>query len=233
MSATARQIASILFLLLLSVGGARAADDAAGAWLVVATSDHFHSNGSETRWSYSFDAQYRWFDRTGGLYQTLLRPALAYDISPRLSAWVGYAYVHLDRGANTNYVEHRLWQQLAWQDSGILNSNWLLRGRLEERYRQSAENPRLSLRLMLQATTPLGGARDTALVTSVESFYDLRETPWNDPPGFTQLRTFLGFQFNMSPKLGLRVGYLNQYIQRSSRRNYTDHLLYLNFRLRK
>lgn len=220
-------------LLVLLSGGARAADDAMGAWLVVATSDHFQSVDGESRWRYSFDAQYRWFDRAGGIYQTLLRPALAYDISPRLSAWFGFAHVNLNRQSNADVVEHRLWQQLAWQDKGILNSNWLLRGRLEERRRESVENTRLSLRLMVQATTPLGGAKDVALVTSVESFYDLKDTPWNDAPGFTQLRILLGVQFNISRHLGLRVGYLNQYIQRSNRRDDIDHMLYLNFRLRK
>lgn len=225
-------IARCLVLAVLICSAAEAADDAPGTWLVVSTSDYFRPDGTEPRWRYSFDAQYRWFDRGEGIHQALVRPALGYNISPRLSAWAGYAYLRLKSEPDIEVAEHRLWQQLAWQDKGILNSTWLWRGRLEERHRESADNTRLSLRLMVQATTPLKTARDIKLVTSVESFFDLRETSWNADSGFAQLRSIVSLQFDVSPAAGLQVGYMNQYIHRDNRPNVVDHMLYLNLRLR-
>ncbi len=222
----------ILALLLLSVHAAHAADDAGGIWLIGSTSDRFASETGPSAWRYAFDAQYRWFDRAGGIDQVLLRPAVGYDLTPALSAWLGYAFVRSESASGIRVDEHRIWQQLAWQFDGAGDSRWLLRGRLEERHREGAEDTGATLRIMLRSRVPLGNRPDLKLVLAMEPFIDLRDTDWGLTKGLAQLRSAIGLSFDLHSQLGLEIGYLNQHAFREDRTDLANHLLYLNFQAR-
>ncbi len=227
-----RPLTLMVLLLLLLGHTSHAADDAPGTWLILSTTDRFGAADAPGPWRYALDAQYRWFDRSGGVDQVLLRPALGYDLTPGLSAWLGYAQVRSEGSGGTHVKEHRVWQQLAWQFDGAANSRWLLRGRVEERHREGADGTGVTLRLMLRSRIPLGKRPDLRLVLALEPFIDLRDTDWGLNQGLAQLRTTLGLSFDLHRRLGFEAGYLNQHAFRENRTDLANHLLYLHFQAR-
>ncbi|HNP37198.1 MAG TPA: DUF2490 domain-containing protein [Woeseiaceae bacterium] len=227
-----RSAYALLALLMLLASVSEADDDDFGSWLIVSTTDRIAHPDGDGRWRYAFDAQYRWFDRADGVEQYLLRPAVGYDLAPGLSAWLGYAFVKTHRHGGGNAREQRIWQQLAWQFDGRAKSRWLLRGRLEERRFDGADDTGLTLRLMLRGKFPLTFKPGVDLVLAMEPFFDLKNTDWGADPGLAQLRSAVGLAFTINPKLGLEVGYLNQYVPRSQQIDLANHLLYANFQLK-
>jgi hypothetical protein len=222
----------VCILTLLFASSAQAADDALGAWMIVSTGDRIKGSDGTGHFRYAFDAQYRWLDRAGGVEQYVLRPALGYDLRPDLSIWFGYVYLHAERRGSSTVAEQRLWQQIAWQFAATDNSSWLLRGRLEERQFDFADDTGLTLRLMLRGRFPDALRPGLGVLLWIEPFFDLQETDWGADPGLAQFRAAIGLEFALHPKIELESGYMNQYVPRSEQPDFANHLLYANFRIR-
>lgn len=207
---------------------ALAADDANGVWGIFSTSDNIQRAGAKTRWRYGFDAQWRHSERGAGSDQYVLRPSLGYDLNPTMSVWAGYGYFLSDPSVGSNRYEHRWWQQFAWTakrwDWGTLS----LRSRLEERDIERASDIGLRFRQQLQLAMPLP-SRPLTLITSIEHYSNVRDTDWGARSGFDQLRSYAGLRMPVGEKLTLEIGYMNQWINRSTE-DAVNHLAMLHWR---
>lgn len=175
------------------------------------TSAIFASNLGEGR-SFSLEAQTRFVGDASELGQYSLRPSFSFRLNEAQSAGVGYAYIATERGNAPTDREHRLWQQFShtWE-----RETWELqaRTRLEERFVETNDDIGLRLRQLFRVTIPQTETR--SLVISTEPFITFNDTDWGQESGLDQWRNSVSFNIDLSSKVSIDVGYLNQYDVRS------------------
>jgi len=106
-----------------------------------------------------------------------------------------------------------------------------LRSRLEERDLERAHDVGLRFRQQLQLAMPLPD-KPLTLFTSIEHYSNVRDTDWGARSGFDQLRTYFGLRMPVNEKLTLEVGYMNQWINRSTE-DAVNHLAMLHLRAKR
>ncbi len=220
---------AILAVLFTFPQSTRAADDAGGAWLILATSDHFAADAEAPRWRYWFDGHYRHFERNDGFSQFVLRPAVGYDLNDNVTAWFGYTLVGTEVSGGPDRREQRVWQQLTWSTAGWRDGRLSFRARLMERWRDDGDDMALTARIQAQYALPMG--QGLTFAASVEPFVDLRDTDWGVDTGLTQFRTTLGVAFRVNERTRLETGYMHQHFFRDSAQDQANHLAYFNFNL--
>lgn len=205
-------------LLLLMAGPGFSAEEDAGLWLTGS-----YSTDLGERLSAGLMAQPRFIDDGETLQRWLLRPSLSYRLTPHFSVAGGYDYhkIKLPRSRR----EQRLWQQLSFRTAaaGPAVFGHL---RLEERFIESVDDA-YQLRLKAGVRHPLFGTPWSAVVSD-EVFVGLNEVAGGPDDGFAQNRLFAGLARRLSPRLGLEVGYQNQYID-GARVDTSNHLLLVSF----
>jgi hypothetical protein len=87
------------------------------------------------------------------------------------------------------------------------------------------------LRVMAKYVRPFGDSGNTSLILGLEPFFDLRDTDWSGDTGLRQNRAIVAIGWQVSDKLALETGYMNQYIWLDSAEDRSNHLGILNFRL--
>lgn len=176
-----------------------------------------HPLGS-SRWGIHFDIQPRFENMTGDIRQFLFRPAVTYQVSPRVLVTAGYAFrndwlVQEDR--RTDRVnEHRLHQQIRFAQGA---GSWRLqhRGWVEQRF---VERPDpfegrqyfTRFRYQFQAAHDIG--RDYYGVTSFEPFW---RTPGLDHR-LEQTRAYVGFGKRLGDQFRMEAGYQHQWFYRDA-----------------
>ena len=206
-----------------------AADDDIGAWLIITSSDHLHTDSG--RWRYWFDGQYRHFERSDGVDQYVLRPAVGYDLTNTVSGWLGYALVVTTNSSGNRVEEQRIWQQISWNAATWKDVKLSLRTRIEERWRDTGDDMGIAIRQQFKLVTPFPRIANAELVLALEPFVDLRNTDWGASSGLSQLRSSAGIGLKLTDKIRLETGYLNQYVPRDSGPDLQNHLAYFNFRV--
>jgi hypothetical protein len=187
---------------------------------------HLHGDDTSRRWW--FDGQLRYFDDFDGFGQSLLRPGVGYELTEKLTAWAGYAWIHtepLDRA----FGEHRVWQQLTWSEK-VDSATFDLRSRLEQRFVETGSDTGWRFRQMAAFRRPLASGSQYTLVGWDEIFFHLNDTDWGARDGFDQNRLFLGAGWKPTPDHAwrLELGYLQQFINRAAQPDVANHLLSLN-----
>jgi hypothetical protein len=165
--------------------------------------------------------------------QLILRTAVGWQLSRRVSVWQGYAWAPVFEPINLN--EHRLHQQISIQGK-IRRLQLSNRTRLEERWIENNDG-RVSIRLrhMVRGTLPLDAKERWFLVLSDEAFVTLRGVSNGPATGFDQNRLFVGISRKLSPSVSAELGYMNQYVNsRDPVANRMNHaiLLGLNVQVR-
>lgn len=227
----AGRLAGLLLCVALS-SVAFAADDDNGAWLILSTADTFKSDGGDSRWQYSFDAQARYFDLGSGINQYLLRPGIGWKISSNVNAWAGYARIRSRNRAGNSIDEDRFWQQLDWRAGTMLGGKLAMRTRLEQRSLSSGDDTGLVLRFMTKYTRSLGGQGNTNLIVSIEPFIKLNDTDWGGDTGLGQNRSVLGLGWQVTEKIAMEAGYMHQYIWVDNGTDRVNHLGVLHIKAR-
>ena len=187
-----------------------------------------HLNDKYALW---LEYQWRRQDFVGTWQQSLARTGVQYQLAEGVSAMLGYAYVISypfgDYPAGRYTVpEHRIFEQLVWNgQTGRLALNHRIR--LEQRYLGSVDQqaPEYGVsnwtymnrvRYQLRATLPLGGKEKQPgwyLAVYDEVFIGFgRQVRQNV---FDQNRIGLLFGRQLSPKLRIEAGYLNQTVQQA------------------
>ena len=172
------------------------------------------------------EAQGRSGDGTDAEFDTaILRPGLGYEIFKDTTLWAGYGWFETFPADGDRFEEHRLWQQLFWSKP-LGTFAFSSRTRLEQRFVQGGDEAEWRFRQWIKLTYPL--PHRTSLVLTEEVFVSLNSTDRGATAGFDQNRLFLGVGYDLDACTRLEVGYLNQYINRSSGSDSMNHILAFN-----
>jgi hypothetical protein len=184
----------------------------------------------DDNWKWWFDSQLRFFDDTDGFGQSLVRPGIGYKVTDNATLWAGYAWIRTSPEVADDFDEHRAWQQLTWSEQ-LCATKLDLRSRLEERFVETGSDTGWRFRQLAAARRPLPGDSRFTFVLWDEVFFHLNDTDWGADSGFDQNRAFvgLGWKPHSDSTWRVEVGYLNQFIDRRTSDDLSNHLLSINF----
>jgi len=159
----------------------------------------------------------------------IIRPAIGYALSDRVTAHIGYAYIPTDPRGRDSFIEQRIWQQVVWNlptEGFTLQS----RTRLEQRFTETGGETGWRLRQFFKATVPLTEDHRWYVSAWDEGFVDLGDTRWGQREGFRQNRAFLGLGriTDLAPSSALEVGYMNQWLDLPALDRY-NHILSITY----
>lgn len=156
----------------------------------------------------------------------IVRGAFSAEIAPQTYAWFGIGRFE---GVGSDQVdENRLWQQITYE--GTSNPmKVVFRSRFEERFIGKTEGTGLRWRNLVRGVAPIGGENTCfSWVLQNEHFWNLNDVKGGPQSGFDQNRFFIGPNIQLTSKINMDVGYLNQFIQRPSGNNRVNHVLNIN-----
>ena len=193
---------------------------------------YFNQTRLSDKFGFWLDVHYRQTDNfIERPFQFLVRPAVTYFIKDNLRVNVGYAFVnHFPaEGNETSRPEHRLWQQIWWNQKypGLSTLQWL---RFEQRFNRKIANDELQdgynfnyrLRYNISFFIPLKGkeivAKTPFIALMDEVFLNFgKNIVYNT---FDQNRFFVGFGYQFTSHLNAQLGYMNVYQQEASGNKY-------------
>jgi hypothetical protein len=181
---------------------------------------------------YFAEAQPRIGNGVTEVSQLLLRPAIGWRVSPRVSIYQGYARILSPEGRDRR--ENRLFQQLSWTltppGAGVEVQS---RTRLEQRWQDGSGDAGHRLRQMVRFELPLKqGDRAPGLLTHAEGFFALNNTAWGARKGFDQLRAFGGVELPVDKRSTVELGYLAQVVNQPAGVTRWNHVAAFTFFLR-
>jgi hypothetical protein len=176
---------------------------------------------------YFAEVQPRFYEGSSRLGQLILRGAVGWEFSKRLSVYQGYARVIDPVLGGRDLQEDRVFQQVSWTIGKIGRGTLSSRTRLEERWRSDGEAMGIRLRDMIRYVHPLrhDGGGPKALVYA-EPFVNLKGSDWGMRRGHDQLRSFIGLEVPVGTgKSTIEAGYLNQRVNMTGGRIGDNHTL--------
>lgn len=198
------------------------------AWLM-----YFGSHKVSQHWGVHLEAQWRRSDVFENPQQLLLRTGVNYHFGPKAFATAGYAFIETypygELPVAATFPEHRIWEQLQVKNQ-MGTIEWVSRFRLEQRFSKqpvlTSENTyepgdavyTNRFRLFNRISVPFKGKTIVDKSFYITA-YDEILINFGENVGLNLLdqnRAYLalGYQF---PRVGrLELGYLNQYIVKSS-----------------
>lgn len=161
-----------------------------------------------------------------GFYEIENTVSLGYKISKPVTVWVGYTHDPNYSHGNFTVMEHRLRQQINFDNVLKLGSvKFSGRLRMEERWRDGLSGTAWRLRPYVKATLPIANKGKTNLVVSHESFLDLNKTGFQRVGGEERMRNFIGINTPLIPKVAIEAGYLEQHGFVQGLPDSNDHIL--------
>jgi hypothetical protein len=163
-------------------------------------------------WSVSQDVTARFSDKRDGLYEIEANTLVGFQLTKKVSLWVGYDHDPQYSSGHSTAMEHRFVQHLVSSNLGKLAGGQLSgRIRFEQRWREGIGGTGWRIRPYLRYALPLGKNTKTALVLSEEPFFDLNTTRFQTVRGLERLRSFVGISTPLTKNLSTDIGYLNQH----------------------
>ncbi|CAN5811074.1 hypothetical protein BH10BAC3_BH10BAC3_20670 [soil metagenome] len=199
------------------------------------------------KWSLHLEIQVRSTDNWEQVQTILPRVGLNYQVKTNQILTAGYAYIPNRVNAfdeTALLAEHRIWQQyIINQKAGSAVITHRLR--LEERFTPVAgiENNELvvtdrkystRLRYFARAVIPFKKqqpfVKGPFLGLQEELFFNISDRKNVNGKWFDQNRAYAAFGYRFSKKFDIEIGYLNQYVERSSTQpNVINHIMQLAF----
>ena len=188
-----------------------------------------------SRWGIHLEGQWRRSDGFTQWQQLFLRPAVNFQVSPRLMVSGGYAFADTfrygDFPVRARFPEHRLWQQ-AQIRSTTGKVVWSTRLRFENRFLGVMENGSVAryryenrFRFSQRITVPLTGKLFATAYDEVFSFVP----PYESASLFDQNRAYGALGWKLKPGWHVETGYLLQTIfQRNGRIAEHNHTLMIS-----
>ena len=158
-------------------------------------------------WRSHLEVQPRWFDDGSELGLTIVRYAIGRRVTPRVTAFVGHAWVPRTFGEGVRH-EQRIWQQLSI--TGPAAAGWATsaRVRLEQRWLEPWDDASHRLRLLARAQRPVAAASAWSVWAYDELMVTLDDTPRGPESGFDRNRLAGGLSRRLSPVVSVDAGYL-------------------------
>ncbi len=167
---------------------------------------------------YTVEPQIRLVNRTGIYEQSLLNAGIGTTIRPQLQFWLGQTYANYsdinnvsEDVGNTVTNEYRVWEQLLWRKP--FYDEFASRLRLEQRRAFEASEWAVRVRERAYWTIPL--TEKVSFALNDEIFLNLKSVRWVSTSLLDQNRLFIGVFYKFTPKIGLNISYMNQYIARN------------------
>lgn len=146
-----------------------------------------------------------------GRFTAIVRPAIALDLGPAVSVFVGSAWMGRQAAGERIRSEVQVWEQVQWtmgrSERGSVSSRW----RLEQR---TSREWKLGLRARGMLRGQVNLPEPFALVGWNELFVGLNASE-HGPRGLDQHRLFVGPAVR-SGKLRAELGYLDQRVRRDA-----------------
>lgn len=137
---------------------------------------------------------------------------------PEWQIWLGQTYTNYSNTNNetedveaVTLNEYRIWEQLMWRKP--FAKGFASRTRLEQRRAFQSNEWAVRLRERLYWTTPVSETLSFAI--NDELFLNLQDATWIASSSFDQNRLYIGIFYSFTPKIGLNISYMNQYIART------------------
>jgi len=154
----------------------------------------------------------RFSDNRSGLYEIESNTLLGYKLSKSTTLWAGYTHDPQYSGGNFTVMEHRIREQVTFDNVVELGAGKLsFRLRGEERWRRNVDGTGWRVRPYVKYTLPLAHGSKTNLVLSAEPFINLNTTPFQKQPGLDRIRSLIAINTPISKRLTVEIGYLNQH----------------------
>lgn len=154
----------------------------------------------------------RFSDNRNGLYEIESNTLLGYKLSKSTTLWAGYTHDPQYSGGNFTVMEHRIREQVTFDNVVKLGAGKLsFRLRGEERWRRNVDGTGWRLRPYVKYTLPLANGSKTNLVLSAEPFINLNTTPFQTQSGLDRIRSLIAINTPISKRLTAEIGYLNQH----------------------
>ncbi len=175
-------------------------------------------NGTKTldadkKYFFYFEAQPRIGDDSQQLERLLIRPAFGYNVTPKFSLWLGYAWTptYMDSLYASDFRnENRIWQQ-AMYTHGIAESGFVIQHRLrqEQRFIDDAGGTANRTRYMIRASHPWEREGKSGLTAYNELFINLNTVERGPKEGLDRDRYFIGPYFIVD-NARYEIGYLGE-----------------------
>lgn len=165
-----------------------------------------------TNWRLSEDVTVRFSDDRNGLYEVESNTLVGYLVAKGVTVWAGYTHDPNYSGGDFTVMEHRAREQITFDGFAQLGRG-KLNGRLrtEQRWREGMDGTGWRVRPYLKYTMPFRKEGKTALVLSVEPFFNLNTTSFQKTHGLDRVRSLIGVSTPLAKNLTLEAGYLNQH----------------------
>lgn len=158
-------------------------------------------------WRSHLEVQPRWFDDGSELGLTIVRYALGRRVTPRVTAWLGHAWVPRTFGEGVRH-EQRVWQQLTLTGPALGSWSTLGRLRLEQRWLDPWDGASHRVRMLARAQRPVGTTRQWGVWAYDELMVTLDDTPRGPESGFDRNRLAAGLTRRLSAVASVDAGYL-------------------------
>ena len=159
------------------------------------------------QWRSHVEVQPRLVDDASELGLTIVRTALGRRVAPRLTAWLGHAWVPRTLGAGVRH-EQRFWQQLSW--AAPARGGWTpsARLRVEQRWQAPWTGASHRVRLLIRAQRSVAPRTAYSVFAYDEVMTTLDRTPGGPARGFDRNRLSAGLSRRFSPVASADLGYL-------------------------
>ncbi len=158
-------------------------------------------------WRTHVEVQPRFMNDASELGLTIVRTAVGRRVAPRLTAWLGHAWVPRTLGAGVRH-EQRIWQQLTFAAPALGRWTPSARLRVEQRWLEPWDGVSHRVRLLARAQRPLGATSPWGLFAYDELMVTLDRTPRGPARGFDRNRLSGGLSRRLSPSVSTDLGYI-------------------------
>lgn len=200
---TPRTAASVALALLFAVAPASAQPTPdAQVWIQGLAVGQLSEN-----WRAHVEVQPRWLDDASELGLTIVRTALGRRVSPRVTLWLGHAWIPRTFGEGVRH-EQRIWQQLSIVGPVVGGWNTSGRVRIEQRWLDPWDGVSLRGRFMARAQRPFSPGNRWGVWTYDELMVTADDTPRGPQSGFDRNRLAAGLARTVSPTVSFDIGYV-------------------------
>jgi hypothetical protein len=216
----------ISFISLMGIYSAHATASDSQVWTSITAMVPASKDSPKIR--YWLESQNRIGDEVSQLSQFILRPGIGYELTPTTSIWLGYARIYTAAPFTSDpFDENRIWQQILWSKR-LSHLQATVRGRLEQRFMPNSIHTEWRYRQLFKGAFTIPRHDKYTFILSNEIFFHLNDFNHQNNQGFDQNRVFTGFGYKTNKNTTLEIGYLNQFIKRIGRENYSGNNLLIS-----
>jgi hypothetical protein len=184
------------------------------------------------KWRLQEELVERFSDNRHGLYEVESNTLLGYKLSKAVTLWGGYTHDPLYSGGHFTVMEHRLREQVSFDNVTKFGPGKLsFRMRMEQRWRSNGGDTGWRLRPYVKYSLPLAKGSKTSLVLSSEPFINLNTTAFQKQAGLDRVRNLVAINTPLGKKLTAEFGYMNQHMFVRGGEDESDDIAWLSLAL--